>query len=80
MGPHLEEGASSLSVDVSRRKDTPEFGVTNTKKLERLRKRYFEPLGARLTKILLGREVSRKMNCSQSLIMAFGNGLEIPLV
>jgi hypothetical protein len=33
-----------------------------------------------LTKILLGREVSRKMNCSQSLIMAFGNGLEIPLV
>ena len=33
-----------------------EFGGSNPKNLERLQQRYFEPLGARLTKTLLGRK------------------------
>ena len=45
------EGEVALQTDWGE-----EFGGSNPKKLERLQKRYFEPLRARLVKILLGRK------------------------
>ena len=45
------EGEVALQTDWGEK-----FGGSNPKKLERLQKKYFEPLGARLTKIPLGRK------------------------